>query len=144
MERFFEQESEKHTNILATTLAECKSQRPPSLPIIRGDQHVEDDLRRFEQHMQAYNIVGTKWPSELRAIFKDSTLTASLAVPPAQEGNYNAIKAAILTQAGILPTTHIQRLLLMNPKLGITAVQLYGIINDILSSFSKGKTLDHQ
>ena len=30
----------------------------------------------------------------------------------------------------------------MNPKPGITAVQLYGIINDILSSFSKGKTLE--
>ena len=104
MERRFELESEKHreeTKILATTLAECKSQRPPSLPIIRGDQHVEDDLRRFEQHMQAYNIVKTKWPSELRAILKDSALTAFLAVPPAQAVNYDAIKAAILTQAGI-------------------------------------------
>ena len=62
---------------------------------------MEDDLRRFEQHMQAYNIVRTKWPSELRAILKDSALTAFLAVPPAQAVNYDAIKAAILTQAGI-------------------------------------------
>ena len=91
--------------------------------------------------MQAYNIVRTKWPSELWAILKDSTLTAFLAVPLAQAGNYDAIKAAILTQAGISPTTRIQWLLLMNPKPGITAVQLYGIINDILSSFFKGKTL---
>ena len=90
------------TQKLVSAINEFKNSIPPTL--IRGDRQIEDDLRRFEQHMEAYSIPKAKWPAELRTILKDEALAAFMTVPPADINNYDKIKTAILVWAGISPT----------------------------------------
>lgn len=59
--------------------------------------------------MIAYNIPKTKWPAELRAILKDNALAAFLAVAPTNSNNYEKIKTATLTRAGISTTSRFPK-----------------------------------
>ena len=61
-------QQQDQTQKLVSAINESKNTKPPTLPQIRGDRQIEDDLRRFEQHMEAYSMPKAKWPVELRAI----------------------------------------------------------------------------
>ena len=134
-------QQQDQTQKLVSAINESKNSKPPTLRQIRGDRQIEDDLHRFEQHMEAYSIPKAKWPAELRAILKDEALSAFMTVSPADINNYDKIKTAILVRAGISPTNRVQRLLQMQPRLGQTAAQVYGHITNTLIQFSEGMTI---
>ena len=67
-------QQQDQTQKLVSAINESKNRKPPTLPLIRGDRQIEDDLCRFEQHMEAYSIPKAKWPAELWAILKDKAL----------------------------------------------------------------------
>ena len=127
--------------MLVSAITNSKAQRPPSLPPIRGDRRLEDDLKRFEQHMTAFRVPQERWSTELRMILQDDALAAFLALPTSQANNYDAIKTALLVRAGISTTSSIQALLQLNPKFGATAAQFYGSVKDALTSFASGMSL---
>ena len=134
-------QQQQQTNMLVSAITNSKAQRPPSLPPIRGDRRLEDDLKRFEQHMTAFRVPQERWSTELRMILQDDALAAFLALPTSQANNYDAIKTALLVRAGISATSSIQALLQLNPKFGATAAQFYGSTKDALTSFASGMSL---
>ena len=134
-------QQQQQTNMLVSAITNSKAQRPPSLPPIRGDRRLEDDLKRFEQHMTAFRVPQERWSTELRMILQDDTLAAFLALPTSQANNYDAIKTALLVCAGISMTSSIQALLQLNPKFGATAAQFYGSTKDALTSFASRMSL---
>ena len=133
-------QQQQQTNMLVLAITNSKAQKPPSLPPIRGDRRLEDDLKRFERHMTAFRVPQERWSTELRMILQDNALAAFLALPASQANN-DAIKTALLVRASISMTSSIQALLQLNPKFGATAAQFYGSTKDTLTSFASGMSL---
>lgn len=82
----------KHTadqnRALVSALKDPSRRRPPTLPPIRGDRHLLNDLTRFEQQMVAHHVEKEQWPAEL---LKDEALSAFLAMPPVDASDYDMV-----------------------------------------------------
>ena len=61
---------------------------------------------RYYQHMTSYHVPNKKWRTQLRPVLKEDALHAVfLEMPAANMDNYNSVKIAIMTSAGILHTS---------------------------------------
>ena len=118
-------------------------ERPPALPPIHSLINIELNLRQFEEHMTTYGINKSKWPAELRAILRDEALQAFLATPRGESYDYEEVKKAILTRAGVSTTARVQQTFSFTPSTTRTASQVFADIKDTWTDFSRGmKTIE--
>ena len=128
--------------LFTTMLNKEPNDKPPPLPPIVGNRNVEEDLLRFEQHMAAYDLLRQRWPAHLRPALKEDALCAFFEIPAADADDYDLVKAAILTRAGVIPISKLQQLLLLIPKkAGQAAAQTYGELKAVLNTVVGKMTL---
>ena len=83
------------------------------------------------------------WPAELRAILRDEALQAFLATPRGESYDYEEVKKAILTRAGVSTTARVQQTFSFTPSTTRTASQVFADIKDTWTDFSRGmKTIE--
>ena len=120
---------------LENILKSHSKERPPALPPIHSLINIELNLRQFEEHMTTYSINKSKWPAELRAILRDEALQAFLATPRGEFYDYEEVKKAILTRAGVSTTARVQQTFSFTPTT-LRASQVFADIKHTWTDFS--------
>ena len=105
--------------------------KPPQLPPIQAGPQGEDEILRFEKHMQVYSIPTTKWAAELRTLLRGDLTDASLSIPAEHADSYEALKTALLTRMGVTTASRFELWFEPKPKGNETMAQVFHRTLDI-------------
>ncbi|XP_075071707.1 uncharacterized protein LOC142160697 [Mixophyes fleayi] len=83
--------------------------RPENFPVLEKDGDVDAFLRGFEKTCRQYGLAKDQWAQYLTPGLRGKALEAFADLPPEMDGNYEAIKSALLQRFNITPEAHRQK-----------------------------------
>ncbi|XP_075056983.1 uncharacterized protein LOC142143172 [Mixophyes fleayi] len=83
--------------------------RPENFPVLEKDGDLDTFLRGFEKTCRQYGLAKDQWAQYLTPGLRGKALEAFADLPPEMDGNYEAIKSALLQRFNITPEAHRQK-----------------------------------
>ncbi|XP_075051762.1 uncharacterized protein LOC142138735 [Mixophyes fleayi] len=108
--------------------------RPENFPVLEKDGDLNAFLRGFEKTCQQYGLAKDQWAQFLTPGLRGKALEAFADLPPEMDGNYEAIKSALLQRFNITPEAHRQKF----RDLKCSASDTYsGLVAQLCASFKQ-------
>ncbi|XP_075042363.1 uncharacterized protein LOC142101822 [Mixophyes fleayi] len=108
-ERRYELELVKLKRQPETRDAGISRPRPENFPVLEKDGDLDTFLRGFEKTCRQYGLAKDQWAQYLTPGLRGKALEAFADLPPEMDGNYEAIKSALLQRFNITPEAHRQK-----------------------------------
>ncbi|XP_075056966.1 uncharacterized protein LOC142143155 [Mixophyes fleayi] len=83
--------------------------RPENFPVLEKDGDLDTFLRGFKKTCRQYGLAKDQWAQYLTPGLRGKALEAFADLPPEMDGNYEAIKSALLQHFNITPEAHRQK-----------------------------------
>ncbi|XP_075056506.1 uncharacterized protein LOC142142518 [Mixophyes fleayi] len=82
---------------------------PENFPVLEKDGDLDTFLRGFEKTCRQYELAEDQWAQYLTPGLRGKALEDFADLPPEMDGNYEAIKSALLQRFNITPEAHRQK-----------------------------------